>query len=35
MRGTDVFDGIVVEKIGGLGSFGPIKFEVRLSAEAM
>ena len=36
MRGTDGFDSLVVEKIDGLGwSFGPIKFEVRWSAEAM
>jgi hypothetical protein len=35
MRGTDGFDSIVVEKFGDLGSFGPIKFDIGLSAEAM
>ena len=35
VRGTDGFDSIVVEKVGGLGFFGPRKFDVGLSAEAM
>ena len=32
--GADGFDGIVVEKVGGLGFFGPIKVKVGLRAEA-
>jgi hypothetical protein len=34
MRGADGSDSIVVEKVGGRGSFCPIKFDVGLSAEA-
>lgn len=35
VRRADGLDSIVFEKFGGLGSFGPIKFDIRLSAEAM
>ena len=35
VRGADGLDGIVVEKVSGLGFFGPIKFDIGLSAEAM